>query len=94
MTLIDRDFLKVVARNTVMMKMASSVSVRGVGPGKHSLIDYATFDLYFPGNKRCTAAIHREVHVVDNLKAKMLICIDILGRESFAIDTRNKKATI
>ena len=93
-TLIDRDFLKEVAPNTVMRKMASPVSVRGVRPKKHSLIDYATLSLYFPGNKRCTAAIHQEVHVIDGLKAKMLISINILGKESFTINTRNKKATI
>ena len=58
MTLINRDFLKEVTPNVVTKKMASPVSIRGVGPGKHSLVDYATIDLYFPKNKRCIAAVH------------------------------------
>ena len=94
MTLIDRDFLKEVAPDAVMKKMASPVSVRGIRPGKHSSIDYATINLYFPVNKHCTAAVHQKVHVVDGLKAKMLISINILGRESFTINTRNRRATI
>ena len=58
MTLINRDFLKGVAPDAIMKKMASPVFARGVGPGKHSLIDYATINLYFPGDKHCTAAVH------------------------------------
>ena len=77
-----------------MKKMALSVSVKGVGPGKDSSVDYATIDKYFPGTKRRTAAIHQEVHVVEGLKAKMLIGIDKLGRESFTINTENRRATI
>ena len=94
MTLINKDFFKEVTSDAVMKKMASPVSVRGVEPGKHSLIDYATIDLSFPGNKRCTAAVHQEVHVVNGLKTKMLIGIDILSRKSFTIDIENKRATI
>ena len=58
MTLIDRDFLKEVTPDAIMKKMASPMSVRGVGPRKHSSIDYVTINLYFPRNKRCTAAVH------------------------------------
>ena len=94
MTLIDKDFPKKVTPDAVMRKMASPISVRGVGPGKHSSIDYVTINLYFSGNKRCTAAVHQELHVFNSHKAKMLIGIDILGRESFTMDTKNRSATI
>ena len=89
MTLIDKDFLKGVALDAVMKKMASLVFVRGVETRKHSSVDYATIDIYFPENKCCIAAIGQEVHMVDGLKAKMFIGIDILGRESFTINTNN-----
>ena len=94
MTLIDKDFLKEVVPNAVMKKMASPVSVKGVGPRKHSSVNYATIDLYFPGNKRCTAVVHQEVHVIDGLKPKMLIGIHILSREIFTIMTGNRRTTI
>ena len=94
MTLINRDFLKEVAPDAVMKKMASLVSVRGVRPRKHLLVNYVTINLYFPGNKHCTAAVHQKVHMINGLKAKMLISINIIDRESFTIDTRNKRTTI
>ena len=94
MILIDKDFLKKVVPDAVMKKIASLISIRGLGPGKHSLVDYASIDIYFPRNECCTAAICQKVHVVDGLKAKILIGIDILSRESFTIDTGNKRAMI
>ena len=94
MTLIDKDFLKEVAPDAVMKKMASLVSVGGVGPGKHSLVDYATIDLYFSGNNQRIAGINQEVHVVDRHKIKMLIGINTLGKESFTINIKNRRATI
>ena len=94
MTLIDKDFLKEVAPDAVMKNMASTMSVKGVTPGKHSLVNYATINLYFPGNECRSAAIHQKVHMIDGLKAKMLIGIDILGKKSFTINIGNKKATI
>ena len=74
--------------------MVLPVSIRGVEPGKHSLVNYVTINLYFPGDKHCTVAVHQEVHVVNSLKAKMLIGIHILGNENLTINTRNKRATI
>ena len=94
MTIIDKDFLKEVVPDAVIKKMASTVSIRGVGPRKHSSVDYAIIDLYLPGKERCITAIHQEVHIVEGLKAKMLIGIDILCRKSFTINTGNKRATI
>ena len=79
MTLIDRDFLKEVASEAIRKKMASPVSVRSVGPRKHLLVDYTTIDLYLSGINQHTTAITRKVHVVDRLKIKMLISMDIIG---------------
>ena len=94
MTLIDKDILKQVAPDAVIKKMASPVSFKGVRPKKHLSVDYATIDLYFLGNKHCTAAIHQELHAVNGLKAKMLIDMDILEKKSITIGTGNKQATI
>ena len=90
MTLINRRFLKEVTPDAVMKKKALPVSVRGVGPEKHLLVDYATINLYFPGNEHCTIMIHQYVHVVNGFEAKMLINTDILGKESFTIDAGNR----
>ena len=94
MTLIKRDFFNKVVPEAIMKKMASPVSIRGVGPKKHSLVDYTTIGLYLSRVNRRTAAITRKVHVVDRLKAKMLIGKNILEKERVTIDTGNKRATI
>ena len=90
MTFINRDFLKEVAPDAIMEQMASPVFVRSVRLRKHSLVNYATIDIYFPRNKHCIAAINQEVHVVNGFKSKMVISIDILSKESFIIDIENK----
>ena len=94
MILINRDFLNKVTPEAIMKKMAFSVFVKGVGPGKHSSVDYTTINLYLPKVNQCIAAITGKVHVVDRLKAKMLIGMDILGKKSVTINTGNKQATI
>ena len=94
MTLIDRDFLNKVAPEAIIKKLTFPVSIRNIGPGKHSLVNYTTINLYLPRNNQHTAAITRKVHVVDRPKAQMLIGMDILVRESITIDTGNKQATI
>ena len=93
-TLIDQDFLKKVAPNAVVKKIVSLISIRDVKSGKHVSADYAMIDLFFPGAKRHTVAITREIHMVDSLKTKMLISINILSRKSFMINTENTKAKI
>ncbi len=61
-------------------KMASPLKVRGVGSTKHETDEYVSVTIYFPGQKErkeALAFITRELHLVDDLRAKMLLGNDI-----------------
>ena len=72
--------------------MASPITVRGVAQGVHRCNEFAKLDIYLQGTS--TALIRRDVHIVDGLKAKMLIGMDIIGPERIIIDAARKLAII
>lgn len=87
MTMADRTF---VPANTEMRKMATKIPIRGLGSKIHHSDEYAVLTFYMegvlPDGTRAFAEITREVHIVDDLKAGMLIGSDILTPERMVID--------
>jgi hypothetical protein len=65
--------------------MLALVRVRGIGKDLYDLIQYAILLIYFKGTDLILAKIIREVYVVNNLCAKMLISIDIIRPKSINI---------
>src|SRR5438046_7541304 len=64
--------------------MATPLRVCGLGAVTHTTMVYILLPMYFPGTchsdkKKVLAMFTQEVHLVDNLQAKMLISVDILG---------------
>ena len=97
LSIVDKTWLMLRAPDTKVRFMASPIIVRGIGADKHSTSEYAILDVYFPGKKgtkNVTACVTREVHLVDGLKAKMLIGVDIIGPESIDISVSKKEAYI
>lgn len=74
--------------------MATPIIVRGLGTVSHHSDQYVLLDLYFPGKDGRIAQITRELHLVDNLRAKMLIGADIIGPEGISINPQEGTATI
>ena len=72
--------------------MASPITVQGIAEGSHSCKEYTRIDIYVQGNP--IALIHRDVHIVDGLKAKFLIGMDIIGPESIIINVQRRIAII
>ncbi len=97
-TLIDRAWLLSEIPNVEISKMAFPVSVRGLGTSRHQTDEYVLVPFYCPGvdenGQKALACIRRELHIVDDLRAKMLIGNDIVGAERFVIDVANSKASI
>ncbi len=97
-TLADRSFIKIHGAHYTIRRMATPLNVRGLGTNKHETSEYIIASIYFAGKnpqgKPVRGVIRREVHLVDNLKANMLIGNDILGPEGISIDGANSKATI
>ena len=87
MTMADRTFIPGTAQ---LKKMAAKVPIRGLGSKIHYSDEYAVITFYMegvlPDGARAFAQITREIHVVDDLKAGMLIGSDILTPERMAID--------
>ena len=88
MSLIDRQFLKKLMDLGLVVdikKMPTPMRVRGLGTRQHDASEYTCISMYLPGSKG-TAMITREVHIVDNLSANVLIGIDIMKPEGMVLD--------
>lgn len=96
LTLVDRAWLLQQAPNTQIRQMASPLTVRGIGTDKHATADYAILDLVIPGTdqagKPVEAVLTREAHIVEGLKAKMLVGVDVMGPEEIDIFMAKKTA--
>lgn len=92
-SLADINFFKAQS-DAPIREMASPITVRGLGVSRHATDKYAVVPIYLSGTKDgkpAKALIEREVHLVENLKANMIIGNDILGPE--AIDILASSAT-
>ena len=96
-TLIDRAWLFSLLPDVSISKMATPLKVRGVGSSRHKTSEYVTIPIYLLGQvegKEVLAYFRREMYLIDDLRAKMLLSNDILGPEGFIIDVANSKAYI
>lgn len=74
--------------------MASPITVRGIGTTQHTMDEYAIVPFMFEGTQKgqpVLTSFWREVHLVDNLKANLLIGIDVMGPELVTADMGQKK---
>lgn len=97
MTLFDRKFLNDLALGLTIKKARALISVRGVGTARHLTDDYLLMDLYIKGSvdgRESIAHIRREVHIVDNLKAKLLLGMDIMTPERMIVNLDTKQLTL
>lgn len=78
--------------------MATPITVRGLRVNKHVTDQYTISDIYILA-KNCqrqlvTAHIRREIHLVLDLKANMLVGTNIMTPEHFVFDVNKKTAFI
>ena len=90
MTMIDRAFLKRRIPTFEMKVHESPITLRGIGSNRHATTEWTTLGFYMDGESEAgdsvTIKITRDFHIVDNLKANMLIGMDVLGPEQVTID--------
>lgn len=95
-TLVDQGFFKSQCKGTIPIKtMATPITVRGIGSSQHQTDQYAIVPMMFEGTQdeeKVFACIYREVHLVKELKANLLIGTDILGPEEVILDLGLGKA--
>ena len=97
-TLAGRLWLRDILPNAKIRKMSSSLRVKGLGSAQHDTSEYVLIPVYIPAVKddgtKVLCRIKREIHLVDNLRAHMLIGNDIIGPEQIVLDVAANKAYI
>ena len=91
---MDRAFLLRVQPNLTIRTIASPIRVRGLGSNVHETSEYIVTPLYFPGTEATAILAPREIHIVDNLKANILVGMDIMVPEQIDILASQAKASI
>ena len=98
LTLIDRAWLLSQAPKAEIRTMACPVTVRGIGSDRYATAEYVILDIYMPGTHddgaSANACITREAHVVDGLKAKMLLGVDVMGPEHMDISLAKRSVYV
>lgn len=78
--------------------MSTPLKVRGIGTSKYKSEEFAALSLYFPGKdgagKLVYASVRCEIHLVEDLKANLLIGNDIMSPENFVIDIEKRTTLI
>ena len=97
MSLIDKKFLKIFLSNIEIKKIKMSINIKKIDTFKYMINDYCLLDLYiFNTSMNQWAIIHirKKMHIIDDLKAKMLLNINILSLERMSIDVDEEKLLI
>ena len=78
--------------------MSTPLRVRGIRAPKHKSGEFAALSLYFPGKNNTGQLVYAsltcKIHLVEDLKANLLIGNDIMSPEGFVIDVKGKSALI
>ena len=78
--------------------MATPLKVRGIEISKHKTDKYVLEPLYFSAisdkGQRMIVCIHHKLHIVDNLRANILIGNDLISAKGITIDIAKEKAYI
>ena len=77
--------------------MTSPLKVRGLGSKMHETWEYAVADIYLPdtkNGKEVISVLRREIHLIENLKANMLLGNDVIDSEKIVLDVTKKSAVI
>lgn len=78
--------------------MSTPLKVRGIGASKHESPEFATLFLYFPRKNNVGdlvyALLQYEIHLVEGLRANLLIGNDIMSSEVMVINLEKKTALI
>jgi len=94
MSLVNREFLMKQALKTIIKWMLLLIQIKGIEAETHQCEKYTNLAIYLSGDKIRTIIIEWEVHIVKDLKMKMLVSLDILSPEKIFIMMNNIEAVI
>ena len=94
MSVIDRNFLAKAYPQAKITKLPFPVPVQGIGNQVHQCDEFVKLNIHVPGvlpdGTNAIGVLNRGARIVDNLRANMLIGMDILGPEEATIDLAKK----
>ena len=98
-TLADREFIKEALPGAEFRHMATAIEVSGIGSDKHQTKEYLISPIFFPskttnGKDVLAKTAPREIHVVDGLRAGMLLGMDIMTPERMDLMLSQNKMKI
>ena len=94
MTLIDRQVLRKQVPDMIIHCILLSIPVWELEVTVHQSAQYAKVDMYLLRRNDYTAVVLWEIHIVEDLKTKMLININILMSEDIIMNLSRKVITI
>ena len=95
-SLVDREFVLAALPDLHIHQMANPLKIRGIDASTHESRKYIDIPIYIPSKNEPNkmTCIKREMHIVENLKAKMLIETNILRSEGIILNVSNKLTKI
>lgn len=97
-TLVDKDWLLRQLPDQKIKEMSTPLKVRGIGASKHESAQFAELSLFLPGEnnkgQKVYASFKCELHLVEGLRANMLIGNNILAPENFVLNIRLGHAVV
>ena len=96
-SLIDEDYFRKILPDENVIKMAAPINVKDIENAHKKCDTYVLLALYLDGESKGVPArgyFRREVHVIKNLKCKLLLEMDILEAEQVTINLTNKTMVI
>ena len=97
MSLIDRVFVTNLKLVTQIKKVNVSIFVRDIDTFRHVTNDYLMLSMYIQDTidkRKATTHLRREIYVIDNLKTKLLLSINVMSFERMIIDMNLKQFII
>jgi hypothetical protein len=97
MFLVDTNYLNLTLSRATILKMPAPINVRGIDNALHQSCFYVMLDLYLDGlvnGKKARGHIRREFHLVDGLKCKLLMSLDVMVSEEMMINLTDKSLII
>ena len=95
-SLMNRDFVLSALPNLHIQQMTSSLKIRDIGASTHESKEYIDIPIYLSSKRNSDkmTCIKRKMHIVENLKTKMLIEIDILESEGITLNVSKRVTKI
>ncbi len=94
MSLINRSFLKKQISDILIKWTSSLIVIQELRTETHCCDKYIILIIYLPDNNDQLAVIIKEMHIINNLKVKMLVDINILILENISIMLSSRKAIV